>query len=104
MGFRIQSDGSGSDRLIVPAGGFRLPVNEKTSVLEWDSDNNGRTMNDLYMDGMAIFNFAITKVHTLDASVLGIEENKTIVIRLYPKILLRIDMQHLDTALDALFR
>lgn len=63
MGFRIQSDGSGADRLIVPAGGFRLPISEETSVLEWDEDKNGRTKNDLYMDGMAIFNFAITKVH-----------------------------------------
>lgn len=63
MGFHIQSDGSGTDRLIVPAGGFRLPASEETSVLEWDEDRNGRTKNDLYMDGMAIFNFAITKVH-----------------------------------------
>lgn len=63
MGFHIQSDGSGADRLIVPAGGFRLPISEETSVLEWDEDKNGRTKNDLYMDGMAIFNFAITKVH-----------------------------------------
>ena len=63
MGFRINSDGSGSDRLIVPAGGFRLPTSEVTSVLEWDEDKNGRTKNDLFMDGMAIFNFAITKVH-----------------------------------------
>lgn len=63
VGFHIQSDGSGYDRLIVPAGGFRLPVNEETSLLEWDEDKNGRTKNDLFMDGMAIFNFAITKVH-----------------------------------------
>lgn len=63
MGFHIQSDGSGSDKLIVPAGGFRLPISEETSVLEWDEDKNGRTKNDLFMDGMAIFNFAITKVH-----------------------------------------
>ena len=63
MGFHIQSDGSGADRLIVPAGGFRLPVSEETSVLKWDEDKNGRTMNDLFMDGMAIFNFAITEVH-----------------------------------------
>ena len=63
MGFHIQSDGSGADRLIVPAGGFRLPISEETSVLEWDEDKNGRTQNDLFMDGMAIFNFAITKVH-----------------------------------------
>lgn len=63
MGFHIQSDGSGADKLIVPAGGFRMPISEKTSVLEWDEDKNGRTKNDLFMDGMAIFNFAITKVH-----------------------------------------
>lgn len=63
MGFHIQSDGSGSDRLIVPAGGFRLPISEETSKLKWDEDKNGRTQNDLFMDGMAIFNFAITKVH-----------------------------------------
>lgn len=63
IGFNIQSDGSGADRLIVPAGGFRLPSSKETSVLEWDEDKNGRTKNDLFMDGMAIFNFAITKVH-----------------------------------------
>lgn len=63
MGFHIQSDGSGADRLIVPAGGFRTPVSEATSLLEYDEDHNGRTQNNLYMDGMAIFNFAITRVH-----------------------------------------
>lgn len=63
IGFHIQSDGSGADRLIIPAGGFRLPISEETSRLEWDEDHNGRTKNDLFMDGMAIFNFAITKVH-----------------------------------------
>lgn len=63
MGFNIQSDGSGYDRLIVPSGGFRLPKSEHTSILKYDSDNNGRTLDDLYMDGIAIFNFAISKVH-----------------------------------------
>lgn len=63
IGFHIQSDGSGSDRLIIPAGGFRLPASQNTSVLEWDEDHNGRTQNDMFMDGMAIFTFAMTKVH-----------------------------------------
>jgi len=63
MGFSIYSDGSGYDRLIVPAGGFRIPRSEETSRLEYDQDKNGRTRNDLYMDGMAIFNFAISNVH-----------------------------------------
>lgn len=63
MGFHIQSDGSGAGRLIVPAGGFRTPKSVDTSILEWDEDKNGRTAEDMYMDGMAIFMFAITKVH-----------------------------------------
>jgi len=63
MGFHIQSDGSGAESLIVPAGGFRTPISEATSVLEWDQDNNGRTKNDLFMDGTEIFNFAIACVH-----------------------------------------
>lgn len=63
IGFHIQSDGKGADRLIVPAGGFRTPISPETSVLEYDEEHNGRTQNDLFMDGMAIFNFAITQVH-----------------------------------------
>lgn len=63
MGFHIQSDGSGAKRLIVPAGGFRTPRSSETSILQWDEDKNGRTAEDLYMDGMAIFMFSITKVH-----------------------------------------
>lgn len=63
MGFYIQSDGSGAESLIIPAGGFRTPISKESSKLEWDDDMNGRTQNDLFMDGMAIFNFAITNVH-----------------------------------------
>jgi len=63
LGVTVNSDGSGYDRLIVPAGGFRQPRSEQTSEVVFDSDKNGRSANDLYMDGMAIFNFAITNVH-----------------------------------------
>lgn len=63
MAFSINSDGSGYDRLIVPAGGFRRPSDETTSVVNFDEDANGRSDNDLYMDGKAIFNFALTNVH-----------------------------------------
>ncbi len=57
------SDGSGYNKLIVPAGGFRIPISSETKKLVFDSDNNGRTSEDLYMDGMAIFNFAIQNVY-----------------------------------------
>lgn len=63
MGFHICSDGNGADRLIVPAGGFRMPCSRETSRIEYDEDCNGRTLDNLYMDGLAIFNFAITNVH-----------------------------------------
>lgn len=63
IGFEVYSDGSGYDRLIIPAGGFRNPISEKTKELVIDEDNNGRTLENLYMDGMAIFNFAISNVH-----------------------------------------
>jgi 3-oxoacyl-[acyl-carrier-protein] synthase-3 len=62
MGISIHSDGSGFDSLIVPAGGFRTPSSAETSQLRYDSDGNARTTNDLFMDGMAIFNFAISCV------------------------------------------
>ncbi len=63
IGFSICSDGSGYDKLIIPAGGFRQPKNDKTRELVYDEDKNGRTAEDLYMDGMAIFNFAMSNVH-----------------------------------------
>lgn len=62
LGFLIHSDGSGADKLIVPAGGFRTPKSEETAELNWDDDHNGRTQEDMFMDGMAIFMFAISKV------------------------------------------
>jgi 3-oxoacyl-[acyl-carrier-protein] synthase-3 len=62
MGFSIHSDGSGYDNLIVKAGGFRNPINEKTSELKYDKENNGRTDNNMYMNGIRIFNFAVSNV------------------------------------------
>ena len=63
MGFHICSDGGGADRLIVPAGGFRMPSSRETSRIVYDEDHNGRTLDNLYMDGLSIFNFAITNVY-----------------------------------------
>lgn len=62
FGFSIKSDGSGFNKLIIPAGGFRNRYSRKTKVVKRDSDNNWRSMEDLYMDGMAIFDFAINNV------------------------------------------
>lgn len=62
IGFIINNQGSGFTDLIVPAGGFRTPCTENTSLEQVDFDGNVRCENDLYMNGAGIFNFAINKV------------------------------------------
>jgi 3-oxoacyl-[acyl-carrier-protein] synthase-3 len=70
LSFIIYSDGSHFDSLIIPDGGCRNPINEKSSQINFDSDGNGRTSSNLYMDGMAIFNFAIKRVPPLIDEIL----------------------------------
>lgn len=70
LSFIIYSDGSQFDSLIIPDGGSRNPINENSSQLYFDSEGNGRTSSNLYMDGMAIFNFAIKRVPTLIDEIL----------------------------------
>lgn len=59
-------DGSGLNSLLIPAGGRRMPAQAGvTDVLEYDEDGNGRTLENLYMNGMDIMVFAIRKVPAL---------------------------------------
>jgi 3-oxoacyl-[acyl-carrier-protein] synthase-3 len=60
--FSIYSDGSGADQLIVPAGGARNPISIETSIVEIAEDGNMRSKQDLFMDGVGIFNFATSEV------------------------------------------
>lgn len=68
--FEIMSDGSGADRLIVPAGGYRKPSNSKTSIAKEAEDGNMRSENDMFMDGLEIFNFMINRVPQFIESML----------------------------------
>jgi 3-oxoacyl-[acyl-carrier-protein] synthase-3 len=61
----IKMDGSGALSLQIPAGGFKLPSNEETSVLVEDSAGNSRSLNDLVMKGDEVFNFVQIKVPEL---------------------------------------
>lgn len=61
----VRSDGSGSDKLIVPAGGCRIPYSPETARVNEVEPGVFRSNNDLYMDGMAIMNFAISEVPAL---------------------------------------
>ncbi len=58
--FGLGTDGSGYDKLIVPAGGQRSPKTESTGLDVEDEDGNVRSSEHLFMDGAEVFNFSIT--------------------------------------------
>lgn len=70
MSFVLSSDGSGVPNLIVPAGGFRQRPTSQTQVRAKDAAGNSRSPSDLYMDGMAIFNFTLQRVPELVTQLL----------------------------------
>ena len=59
---RIGTDGTGWNNLIVPAGGFRNPRNESTSIPKERERKNIRSGEDLFMDGAEIFTFTLREV------------------------------------------
>ena len=67
---RIKMDGSGREALMIPAGGMRLPSDSSTAELEEDADGNLRALDNLKMDGSAVFNFVLTEVPELISALL----------------------------------
>lgn len=68
--FRYGSDGAGAQNLIVPMGGARQPlVAGQTPAEHEDESGNIRSDADLYMNGPAIFEFSMTRVPALFASL-----------------------------------
>lgn len=62
IGIILKSDGSGSKDLIIPAGGFKYPKNNASSLYKQYEDNIERSDEHLFMDGMQVFNFSISQV------------------------------------------
>lgn len=67
---RLKFDGSGREALIIPAGGMRLPGTAHTAEQIEDSDGNLRALDNLKMDGSAVFNFVMTEVPELIEALL----------------------------------
>ena len=69
IGFHIGSNGSEYEKVIIPAGGFRMPSCEETKIEYVDSDGNQRSKENFYMDGLSVFNFILKEgrqsIHTL---------------------------------------
>lgn len=58
----LKMDGTRGDVLIIPAGGFRTPATAETAVVRDVGDGNYRSLNDLHMDGIGVFNFVQKEV------------------------------------------
>jgi 3-oxoacyl-[acyl-carrier-protein] synthase-3 len=60
--FITGTDGSLASCLTVPSGGFRLKRSDQTAKEQIDTTGSVRTDDHLFMDGQAIFSFALNKV------------------------------------------
>lgn len=58
----IKNDGTRSMALQIPAGAFRLPHSEETAKMTTDAEGNERSLDNLIMDGTAVFNFVMQDV------------------------------------------
>lgn len=74
---RLKVDGAGRDALMIPAGGMARPSDASTAELVEDGEGNFRALDNLKMDGSAVFNFVMTEVPGLIASLLADTDTST---------------------------
>ena len=60
--FILCSDGSGKDAVILPAGAYRHPTTEENLKERQMENGNIRSEHQIFMDGMDVFNFALSVV------------------------------------------
>ncbi len=60
--FVLGTDGSGRDKLIIPAGAWAAPRSAETAVERTNRWGNTRTPENLYMNGPEVLNFTLTTV------------------------------------------
>lgn len=59
--FSLHSDGSGSEVMMIPDGGFRNPTTIESLADEIDANGDVRNRLQFRMDGMAVFNFGMSE-------------------------------------------
>lgn len=67
----IKFDGAGREALMIPAGGMRRPSDAATAEMVEDAEGNFRALDNLKMDGSAVFNFVMTEVPELIGGLLA---------------------------------
>ena len=65
ISFIFNFDGSRREALLTPAGGRRMPYSAATAKMFKDEMGNYRNLNNLYMDGTAVFQFVMQEVPPL---------------------------------------
>lgn len=60
--FSLNTDGSNYKSVIIPAGGFRKMSSEETIKPKTYEDKSIRTDEQLFMDGMDVFSFAVSRI------------------------------------------
>lgn len=60
--FSIKMDGSKREALIIPAGGFRMPSTDETAERKDRGNGEIKSLNEVHMDGSAVFNFVQREV------------------------------------------
>jgi 3-oxoacyl-[acyl-carrier-protein] synthase-3 len=79
----IKMDGSGANALMIPAGGFKKPSNNETSILHEDEAGNLRALDHLVMKGDDVFNFVQREVPLMIENLLEISGIKKDTIDYY---------------------
>ena len=59
--FSLHTDGKGAEVMMIPDGGFRNPVTEKSFKEETDANGDTRSRLQFRMDGMSVFNFGMSE-------------------------------------------
>ena len=68
--FVFGTDGKGAENLIVPTGWLRQPKNSNTSIEYTDKSGNIRSKDNLFMNGVEIYNFTLETVPAVFNSLL----------------------------------
>lgn len=74
ISFMFNHDGSRRDALLTPAGGMRMPYSEDTAKVVQDEAGNYRSLNNMHMDGTAVFQFVMEEVPPLIDSICAYSE------------------------------
>ncbi len=102
------TDGTKFDRLLVPAGGARTPCSPQTKDLLVDEDGCVRNLEQLFMDGPAVFHFAVYKIpevvkESMRKKGLGIEDYDMVLLHQANKTMVDLIYRGLDVPKEKRF-